>query len=193
MPSADDYRDAVTGLASGAGPEPPRYAPDRALPPYTYVPARAPHPVTDPAGHSFGRPAPAPSPPAPGEWAACGEYLYGVDLFNRGYYWEAHEAWEAVWAAAGRAGPVADFFKGLIKLAAAGVKWRAANPAGARRHARRARELFARVQAATAGSLYFGLSLDELVAFAETAAAGGNQVPPDDRPRVVFPFSLRPR
>lgn len=129
----------------------------------------------------------------PEEWRSCGEYLYGVDLFNRGYYWEAHEAWEAVWAAAGRAGSAADFFKGLIKLAAAGVKWREGNPEGARRHARRARELFARVQAATGGSLYFGLSLDELVACAETAGAGGNQVTADDRPQVVFPFPLRLR
>lgn len=189
MPAAPDQRPST----DGPGPEPPRLAPDRDLPPYTYVPGRAPHPVTDPAGHSFGRTAPASPPPSPEDWRACGEYLYGIDLLNRGFYWEAHEAWEAVWGAAGRAGPVADFFKGLIKLAAAGVKWREGNPAGARRHARRARELFARVRAATGGSLYFGLSLDELVACTETAEAGGNQVPADDRPRVVFPFSLRPR
>jgi hypothetical protein len=49
-------------------------------------------------------------------------YLRGIDLFNFGYWWESHEAWEGLWRACGRRGPAADFLKGLIKLAAAGVK-----------------------------------------------------------------------
>ena len=48
--------------------------------------------------------------------------LRGLLYYNAGYYWEAHEAWEAAWVIAGRQGPTADFYKGLIKLAAAGVK-----------------------------------------------------------------------
>ena len=44
--------------------------------------------------------------------------------------------------AEGRTGKVADILKGLIKLAAAGVKAREGKPAGVRRHARRAEELF---------------------------------------------------
>lgn len=46
-------------------------------------------------------------------------YLRGIDLFNHGFYWESHEAWEAVWISAGRRGSVADFLKALIKVAAA--------------------------------------------------------------------------
>lgn len=63
-------------------------------------------------------------------------------MFNAGYYWEAHEAWEGVWIAAGRQGLVADYVKGLIKLAAAGVKIREGSAVGAQRHLTRAEELF---------------------------------------------------
>jgi hypothetical protein len=57
-------------------------------------------------------------------------YLRGIDLFNHGFYWESHEAWEAVWISAGRRGSVADFLKALIKVAAAGVKAREGREAG---------------------------------------------------------------
>ncbi|MCA8997366.1 MAG: DUF309 domain-containing protein, partial [Planctomycetaceae bacterium] len=55
--------------------------------------------------------------------------------------WEAHEAWEHVWIALGRFGDAADHIKGLIKLAAAGVKCLEGNTRGATRHANRALEL----------------------------------------------------
>ena len=62
------------------------------------------------------------------------EYRYGADLFNAGFFWEAHEAWEGLWLAHGRKGPVARVVQALIKLAAAGVKIREGQPAGARTH-----------------------------------------------------------
>jgi hypothetical protein len=90
----------------------------------------------------FGAAAPAQVGPLdPDNWRDSEEYLYGIDLFNHGYYWEAHEAWEAVWHAAGRTGRIADFLKALIKLAAAAVKAREGSPTGAARHAHRCREL----------------------------------------------------
>ncbi len=123
----------------------PRYT-DRPFPPYSYVPGQAPHPVSDPAGHMYGHEPPKPPPLDPANWRASDTYLYGIDLFNHGYYWEAHETWESLWHAAGRKGEVADFLKGLIKLAAAGVKVREENAAGIERHARRARELLGSVR-----------------------------------------------
>ena len=51
----------------------------------------------------------------------------GLDLFNHGYYWEAHEAWEGLWQVADRDGPLRMLFKGLIMLSAAGVKFESAN------------------------------------------------------------------
>src|SRR5204863_7160554 len=91
-----------------------RLVPDEAYPSYSYVTGRFPHPTRDPAGHSFGVP-PAPCPtPNPNRWRDCRTYLRGLDLFNFGYYWEAHEVWEAVWKACGRTWPASDFIKGLI-------------------------------------------------------------------------------
>lgn len=129
-----------------------RYCPNRPLPPYSYVPGHFPHPVSDPAGHSYAHSAPTTGPPPPraasepislaSDWAQAADYLFGIDLFNQGYYWEAHETWESLWIQFARTGRDADFTKGLIKLAAAGVKAREGRPLGVQRHARRARELF---------------------------------------------------
>ncbi len=120
----------------------PRYAPEIPFPPYAYVPGQHPHPVSDPAGHSVGRREHADFVPGAEPLAGHADFRFGVDLFNRGYYWEAHEVWEGLWHACGRVGCLADFLKGLIRLSAAGVKAREGNPAGVVRHARRVRELF---------------------------------------------------
>jgi hypothetical protein len=106
------------------------------------VPGKHPHPVTDPKGHSFGHIAEEIPCPDAAEIGLCLPFRYGVDLFNHGYYWEAHEAWEGVWHACGRQGKLADFLKGLIHLAAAGVKSREGNSKGVMKHAERAKELF---------------------------------------------------
>lgn len=108
----------------------------REFPPYSYVPGGPwPHPKSNPAGHSFGRPE---TVPGPGGLLESALFQEGADLFNNGFYWEAHEAWETLWHDAGRKGPVADFLKALIKLAAAGVKVREGSLAGVRTHAGRA-------------------------------------------------------
>jgi uncharacterized protein len=119
----------------------PRYAPEFPLPPYSYVSGHWPHPLREPTGHSFGKQHATLVLPQQADWARCREYCYAIDLFNAGYYWEAHEQWEALWHAADRVGPTADFFKALIKLAAAGVKAREGNPEGMLRHVTRALQL----------------------------------------------------
>ncbi len=142
----------------------PRYAPSRAFPPYTYVPGQQPHPFSDPLGHSFGQP--RPHPPAI-DWttgSASDAFRFALDLFNHGFYWEAHEQWEGLWEAVGRKGLLADFLKGLIHLAAAGVKVREGVPQGVRSHTSRARELFDHVLTATPGwPLHLGIDAKELV------------------------------
>ncbi len=131
-------------------PQRPLFLPEQALPPYSYLTGHFPHPIRDPRGHSFGQ-APAVALIDPPRWAESREYLAALDLFNHGYYWEAHEAWEGLWHGCGRQGTTADLLKGLIKLAAAGVKVREGRPVGVERHAKRAGELFAATQAAAAG------------------------------------------
>jgi hypothetical protein len=67
----------------------------------------------------------------------------------------------------------ATFFKGLIKLAAAGVKARQGMPEGVRGHALRARELFEEVAAQLgADVVYMGLSPRELAVRAREIAQG---------------------
>jgi hypothetical protein len=174
----------------------PRFVPDVLLPPYTFVPGQTPHPVRDPAGHMYGRSAEAPPPLDPSHWQASRAYLYGIDLFNHGYYWEAHEAWEGLWHRAGRQGLVADFLKGLIKLAAAGVKVREGVPRGVAAHPAGAAELFRRTAASLgdAAGQFAGLGLGELLDFAARAERLAANVP--DQPQtgvpVVYDFVLRP-
>jgi len=96
---------------------------NRDFPGYRYIPGRTPHPVRDPDGHSHGH-IPAPLEKFTGEdWATCEEYLYGIDLFNHRYWWEAHEALEQCWVAAGRTTATGLFLQGLIQIAVACLKY----------------------------------------------------------------------
>jgi uncharacterized protein len=58
-------------------------------------------------------------------------FLQGVAHFNRGEFFEAHEAWELVWRET--TGPRASFYKGLIQCAVALHHARRGNLEGARR------------------------------------------------------------
>ncbi|MCW8860270.1 MAG: DUF309 domain-containing protein [Deltaproteobacteria bacterium] len=94
------------------------------FPRYRYIPFQGdlPHPRNDPEGHSFGLEEEDLPTFTPKDWTTCQPYLYGVDLFNYGYCWEAHEAWETVWLAAGRETLTGNFVQGLIQIAAAQLK-----------------------------------------------------------------------
>lgn len=65
----------------------------------------------------------------PSRWAEQHAHLLAVDLFNRRFYWEAHEAWESLWARA-RDPRQRDFLQGLIQLAAALLQQRARRRTG---------------------------------------------------------------
>jgi hypothetical protein len=160
----------------------PRYSTEP-LPPYSYVPGHAPHPVSDPVGHMHGHAAKSPTPLEPQRWQASAEYQYGVDLFNHGYYWEAHEAWESLWHAAGRKGPVAVWLKALIKLAAAAVKLREGNAIGAARHARRSLQLLSELNIA---SPICGAAKEDLEGIAEAIAAEAQAGPVEAAPTRVL-------
>jgi hypothetical protein len=151
-----------------------RFLPDEPLPPYTFVPGHSPHPVSDPAGHSFGQIHDSPTPLDPAHWSGNRSYLRGLDLFNHGFYWEAHEAWESLWHAAGRAGTSAAFIKGLIKLAASGVKHLEGKSEGVTSHASRAADLWRGVAYALDGQDDFvGLQTASLIALADSIALDG--------------------
>lgn len=101
---------------------------DLPLPDYAFLPGVNPHPTADPRGHSHRRP-PRDFPWQPPEaWSACAAYLYGCDLFNEGFYWEAHEAWEGLWMACPRGSVQACYLQGLIQAANALLKQRMDRP-----------------------------------------------------------------
>jgi len=168
----------------------PRLVPEKPFPAYSFVPGRFPHPTSDPAGHSFHTGPARLAPLDPRRWEASEAYLYGIDLFNGQFYWEAHESWEGLWHAAGRKGTTADLLKGLIKLAAAGVKHRQGTPRGVKSHACRAAELF-RTVARSLGAgqnLCLGFRIADLIELADAVCrAGWPEQPPLLRPRGPAP------
>jgi predicted metal-dependent hydrolase len=108
----------------------PRYS-SRPFPAYAYVPGRHPHPRRDPEGHSYGRPEPTPAACTAAHWPTSEEFLYAVDLYNFGYWWECHEVFEGLWKAVGPKTELGSFFQALVDLAAGNLKYRMENSASA--------------------------------------------------------------
>ena len=170
---------------------PPRWLPQKSLPPYAYLPGKNPHPVRDPTGHSYRV---EPIPVAAEASLGSDAFLWGLDLFNHGYYWEAHEAWEGLWQVADRDGPLRMLFKGLILLSAAGVKIRERKNAAAARHAKRSAALFR--QLAKVPNRAFERALGVSPAALAECAEAATRIPADlqatapGQPQPVFKFIL---
>lgn len=107
-------------------------------------------------------------------------YLRGIDHFNRGEYFEAHEVWEDLWIEINdeRKG----FYHGLIQAAVALHHARRANPNGAR-------SLYRRMKANLEGYLpaYEGLDLQSFLARMEAACAPVFEDPPRAVDEKRFP------
>jgi predicted metal-dependent hydrolase len=179
-----------------------RYAQQLPLPSYRHVPGQSPHPMSHPDGHRLMGLAFDEGPIDLTRWRNSTAYAYAVDLFNHGFYWEAHEVWEGLWGAVGRRGTTADFLKGLIKLAAALVKAREGRRQGVQRHARRAAELFAHLSVGPgdhADRPIGGLRLSDLRAMARELELLDTHSPlpvplqEAELPSAQDRFQLRPR
>jgi Domain of unknown function (DUF309) len=170
-----------------------RCLPQKSLPPYAYLPGKKPHPVRDPAGHSYHV---EPIRVAAELSLSSDAFLWGLDLFNHGYYWEAHEAWEGLWQVADRGGTLRTLFKGLILLSAAGVKTREHKNAAAARHATRAAALLRQLMKVPDRAFERALGMSP-AALAECAEAATRipadlQVTAPGQPQPVFNFVLGP-
>jgi uncharacterized protein len=123
----------------------PRYG-NRPLPAQRHLPGRTPRPRACEA---------VPRPLAlrfePGSWWTCADFLHGIDLWNRRFFWEAHEAWEEPWRAAGRDPPVGRILQGLILLAAGALKHELGADGPARRLAARGARLVREARAPQPG------------------------------------------
>jgi hypothetical protein len=107
---------------------PTRYLPHFDLPAYRHVPRMTPHPRTAADGHSVDTSEPVCEPLTNLNWSQHVTWLFGVDLFNQAYWWEAHEQWEAAWKQA--EGDTAHLLQGMIQLGAALIKWNLGNDRG---------------------------------------------------------------
>lgn len=142
----------------GAG----RYT-DLPFPPYRYVPAtKTPHPTADPKGHSYRPPG---SPPitvplkTPAQWRESEAYLYGCDLYNHSYWWEAHEAWEELWQLTDKSGAQRKFLQGLIQNAACALKLHVGRVNGVRRLLGRSDAYLCGVLEQISGDHFMGLDV----------------------------------
>ena len=160
-----------------------RYAPARPFPAYAYLPGRDPHPTGDPRGHSFASGhelAAAYFPPE--RWRANEDYLFGVDLYNAGYLWEAHEAWEGLWHKAKHDAQQARFLQGLIQCAAAALKVPMEQPNGLMRLAEQGTARLESVAREAQGP-FMGLDVAGFVA-AFRGFAASRPAFADERPRI---------
>ena len=131
-----------------------RYS-QRDFPAYAHVPGVTPHPKKS-GGHSEGEADPESYALTQENWRTHEDYLFGIDLHNHGYFWEAHVWWEAVWKATPK-GASRDFVQGLIKATAGALKKKMGEEEIALGHNQRAHELMSSSFSAT-NSCAFGVS-----------------------------------
>ena len=139
----------------------PRYS-ARPFPAYRFVPGLHPHPRRDRDGHSY-QPNLNPTPRTAWtveNWRQLTDWLYGVDLFNAFYFWEAHEAWEGLWLVAEP--DAALMLQGVIQIAAALLKTHMRVLDGARILSAHGLEKLRHV--ANARPMMMGLDLGDLIA-----------------------------
>ncbi len=106
-------------------------------------------------------------------------YHDGIQLFNDGKFWHAHEEWEEAWKAT--ADPdLRRFYQGIIQTAAALVHWQRGNPRGIHLNWNKARAKLANLPAEM-----MGLDLLRLIEHMDRfeTAEGVGQVPPQLMPR----------
>ena len=160
-----------------------RYLPGKAFPPYAFLPGRDPHPTRDPEGHSFGREEEAGRYLPPARWRENEPYLFGVDLYNHGFLWEAHEAWETQWHASKGDRTQALFLQALIQCAAAWLKIPMDQAQGVARLSALALEKLSEV--GRSYERYMGLDVEDFARsvrdFADSGAASI-----EGRPRIVL-------
>ena len=161
--------DPFLGRPPAGGPGAPElHFPDEAFPPYRFVPGKNPHPFAHEGGWGYGTDRAPPPFVERDAWSGNTAYLRGVDLFNRGWWWEAHEVWETLWKESR-----SDYYQGLIQMAAALIKVHIGQWSGAGRLIARARERLAQ----TAGA-------DLLEQFDRCFGDGPEQVVWENAPRI---------
>lgn len=111
------------------------------------------------------------------DWWENEDYLFAFDLFNAGYFWEAHTYWERLWCLPGTAETARLLLRGLIQLAAARLKLAQTQPEGSRKLVERARRAFEELRRLRGEESYLGVDLDKVLLSSELRV---------DRPRAIL-------
>ena len=161
----------------------PRYT-EGPLPSRRFLPGRGPHPSLDPAHRE---------PVAPDvpwrDLAKTHLFRLGVDLFNHGYFWEAHEAWEALWIAAPKESALREAVQGLIQLSAALLKEVVSIPDGARRLSKTSCD---RLERARSREAEVPLDLERVVREARAHFAPLDDAKAPEAPRPILRIATDP-
>jgi len=99
----------------------PTYS-NKPMPEYRHLPFKTPHPYMDEGGHSYGQDLPKVESFDEQNWQRCDTYLFAIDLFNQGYWWEAHELLKQVCYCVGRDSQIGSFLEAVIQIAAGELK-----------------------------------------------------------------------
>ena len=162
---------------------PARYLPERPFPPYAFLPGRDPHPTRDPRGHSHSEiEGPGGAHTHAEEWQENKDYLFGCALYNAGYLWEAHEAWEDIWHPSKHDEVQANFLQGLIQCSAASLKIPMGQPDGLAKLSEQGTLRLEGVMQ-SAGPSYMGLDLAQFIAAFRTFASSSPDSA-DERPQI---------
>ncbi|WP_210387829.1 DUF309 domain-containing protein [Mesorhizobium sp. L-8-10] len=102
--------------------------------------------------------------------AASRAFRGGLEFYETGYYWEAHELWEAVWMCLPQASAERHLLRGIIQLANAGLKRAMDRPAAAERILALADSALAEAFLHRSDCL-MGLSNDDVMALRERIAS----------------------
>ncbi|SHJ06089.1 hypothetical protein SAMN02745165_01446 [Malonomonas rubra DSM 5091] len=92
------------------------------MPEYRHLPFKTPHPYMDEGGHSYKQELPKVDSFDEQSWQQCDTYLHAIDLFNQGYWWEAHELLKQVCYCVGRESQIGSFLEAVIQIAAGELK-----------------------------------------------------------------------
>lgn len=133
------------------------------FPPYAFVPGFYPHPKNNPQGHSYNKVDKFIKSIDNQNYNEHETYIYSLELFNKGYYWEAHEELEGIWNAINREGYIAEFLKALIKICASGVKVRQKQEHGIYEHSRIAKAIFQKIKNEENLDSLLGINLSEII------------------------------
>ncbi len=91
-------------------------------------------------------------------WKQSKTYLYAIDLFNHGYYWEVHEVLEKIWLKIGKTSPEGIFIQGIIQLSVALLKKSQLNKNGFKRLYDKSLP-----KILTQQSVYLGIDIEKLI------------------------------